>query len=224
MSSKPQPIDASLTDALTLFADRGTEKGLSKDVPAKVITYDRPTQTADLQPLIMVSKNGRLRAMPIARQVQVRWPAGSGWSIVGDLVKGDFGWIVPAAGDISAWKMQGTEVDPTAIPRKGKMSDVRFEPGSQPVSTPLASDAYKAGALVIRAAELLLGDSAAVKALALHLDAVNKDASAPALDFASWMTSVEAVAQAGGGVVAPLASAITKIGAVQATATKVKAI
>ncbi len=165
--SKPEVLDPTLPDALRLFADRGTEKGLAKDVPAKVLTYNRAAQTVDVQPLIMVSKNDTLRMLPIAVQVQVRWPAGSTWSIVGDLVAGDFGWIVPAAGDISAWKMQGTETNPTAIPRKGKMSDVRFEPGSQPISTPLAADAWKAGALVIRAAELLLGSSAAVDKVAL---------------------------------------------------------
>jgi hypothetical protein len=164
--SKPDPVDSTFKDVLELFSERGTENA-HKDVPAKVLAYDPTTQTVDVQPLIMVSKNGALRPLSIARQVQVRWPAGATWSVVGELVAGDFGWLVPAAGDISAWKMQGTEQDPTAIQRKDTMSDVRFEPGSQPVSTPLAADAYKAGALVIKAAELLLGDSAATDKVAL---------------------------------------------------------
>ena len=137
------------------------------DLPAKVVSYDAATQTVDAQPLVLLSTVQGLRPASIARQVQVRWPAGSTWSVVGDLVSGDYGWLRPAGADISAWKMQGAEGDPTAIPRSNSLSDVVFEPGSQPVSTPLPSDAYAAGSLVIKAASLLLGDATATAFVAL---------------------------------------------------------
>lgn len=160
------PVNKTFEDVLSLFGERATEKRM-KDVPAKVLTYNATAQTVDVQPLVLVRKNGVNRPLPIAQQVQVRWPAGSTWSIVGDLAPGDFGWLVPAGADISAWKMQGTEQDPTALQRTGKLGDVRFEPGSQPVSTPLAADAWKVGSLVIKAAQLLLGDSTATSFVAL---------------------------------------------------------
>ncbi len=170
--TKMESHDATFTDALALFAGHATEKGY-KDIPARVVAYDPVTQTVDAQPLIGVIKKDVLRPLPIARQVQVRWPAGSTWSIVGDLTPptpttGAFGWLRFAAGDISAWKMQGTTADPTAIPRRDALSDCVFEPGSQPVSAPLAADAWKAGALVLKAAQLLLGDATATDTVALN--------------------------------------------------------
>lgn len=224
MSSNPKitPIESSLRELLQLSARAFGPAG--GDLPAKVLSYNAATQTVDAQPVVLVPGVQGLKAAPIARQVQVRWPAGATWSIVGELVAGDFGWLRVAGADISTWKMQGTELDPLALERSGSGSDVVFEPGSQPVSVPLAADAYKAGALVVKAAELLLGDSTATKALALYGDAVNKDASSPPADFASWMASIEAIANAGlGGTVTPSAATITKLGYVDASATKVKA-
>lgn len=220
---KATPIDPGLRDLLRISQKTFGQAG--GDLPAKVLSYDAATQTVDAQPVVMVpNPQGGLKAAAIARQVQVRWPAGAKWSIVGELAAGDFGWLRVAGADISTWKMQGAEQDPLALERNGAPSDVVFEPGSQPVSVPLASDAYKAGALVIKAAELLLGSSAATLKVALDTDAVNKDATAPLTDFASWMASIELIANAGtGGTVTPAAATITKIGSVQSSATKVKA-
>ena len=159
--------EPTLEEMLLLYAKRaGAESGYG-DLPAKVIGYNAAQQTATVSPLVLVPKGGRLQAVPPVVDVQVRWPAGSTWSIVGELVAGDFGWLRFAGADISAWKMQGTESDPTARQRRSALSDCVFEPGSQPVSVPLAADAYAAGALVIKAASLLLGDSSATIFVAL---------------------------------------------------------
>lgn len=210
-------VDKSFEDVLKLYGDRSNEKILG-DIPAKVLKYDPATQTVEVLPLIGVVKNGVLRPVTILQQVQVRWPAGSTWSVAGDLVAGDFGWVVPAGGDISAWKMQGTEQDPTALPRKAKPSDVRFEPGSQPISTPLPSTAWKIGSLVIKAASLLLGDSSATLAAARHTDPVTFDNA-----MLTWMSQVETFINGiAPGTVAPLSSLIPYVGAVEATTTRVK--
>jgi len=177
---------------------------------------------------VLVPRNGTLRPVGILQQVQVRWPAGATWSIVGDLtpptaITGSFGWLRFAGADISAWKMQATEQDPTAIPRQGAKSDAYFEPGSQPVSVPLAADAYKAGALVIRAAQLLLGDSAATLAAAR-----DTDPTTPHAQVLLWMASVETLLNAAAGsppgppVVNPSYTTITAMGQIAATTTKVK--
>ena len=224
--SKADSIDATLPNVLEAFAERGVEK-VHRDIPGKVITYDAATQTADIQPMILIAKNDNLRPLAIARQVQVRWPAGSTWSIVGDLTPptpatGSYGWLRFAGGDISAWKMQGTESDLTAIPRKGALSDCVFEPGSQPIGIPLAADAWKAGALVIKAAELLLGSSTATDPVSLSsiIDAIVVTIAAAFdphvhADPASGVT---------GTPITPLLAAIS-IGPQPSTAaTKVKAI
>jgi hypothetical protein len=214
-----------LEEALLLYARRaGAEAGYG-DLPAKVISYNAAQQTATVQPVVLAPKGGRLQLVAPVLDVQVRWPAGSTWSVVGDLVAGDFGWLRVGGADISAWKMQATENDPTALQRRGALADSVFEPGSQPVSVPLASTAYAVGALVIKAASLLLGSSAAGLLVALDTDAVNKSGTGgPPVGFAGWCQEIETLATAGlGGVVTNPISTITQIGNVVSSATKVKA-
>lgn len=224
--AKATPIDPTLQDLLKLAGQAyGQQLG---DVPAKVETYNAATQTINCQPLVLLPTVHGLKPAPIVQQVQVRWPAGATWSIVGDLVKGDFGWLRPAGADISGWKMSAIEQDPTAIHRSQTLSDAVFEPGSQPISVPLAADAYKAGALVIKAAELLLGSSSATKTVALNFD--NCPATGPAATPSTmqyWMAQVETALNAlAVGSVFPLSAAFatTAIATITATATKVKAI
>ena len=165
-------LDPTLDDLLRLTAKVHGKEQTYTDLPAKVLTYDGLTQTVNVQILVLVPRNGKLRSVGSLQQLQVRWPAGATWSIVGDLTPatpttGTPGWVRFAGADISAWKMQGTERDPTALLRQGSKSDAYFEPGGQPISAPLDALAWKAGALVIRAAELLLGDSTATDKVAL---------------------------------------------------------
>jgi len=215
-------MDPVSTEGATTFGEllklvaktKGAEAGFG-DLPAKVIAYNAAQQTATVQPLVLVPRRDQLTTAAPCHDLQVRWPAGSTWSIVGDLVAGDFGWIRVAGADISAWRMQATELDPLALKRRNSLSDAVFEPGSQPVSVPLAADAYKAGALVIKAAELLLGDSTATKLVALAVDVVTE------LQFIR--DTVDAHSHAGHGVVPTvLFTALTAVGS--CAATKVKAI
>jgi hypothetical protein len=192
-------------------------------LPAKVLAYDRVKQMADCQVLVKVPVDNELTDPPPVHGAQVLWLSGGTWSIVGDLVPGDVGWLVPPGADTSRWARFGTERSAEVTPDAKSLADAFFIPGSRPASAPLPAAAYKAAALVIAAEALLLGSSAATKPIALHLDDVNKDATNPGFDFASWMASVETVAQAGGGVVSPSSNLISKIGAVQASSTKVKA-
>jgi len=219
-------IEPTLEDTLQLYAKRYGKEATFGDLPAKVLAYNPADQTANVQPLVLAYRNDRPQPVAILQQVQVRWPAGATWSIVGDLVAGDFGWIRFAGADISAWKMTGLELDPNADKRSGALSDCVFEPGSQPVSVPLAADAYKAGALVIKAAELLLGSSAAVLQIILDTDAVNKHSiPAPPSGFAEWMASVDAGLATIPYTTVPSASSVTRIGTAAANpATKVKGI
>ena len=220
-------ITPTLPDLLRrAFARAGS--GEYRDIPGKVIAYNAATQTADVQPLVLVPDDGELRPITPVQGIQVRWPAGSTWSIVGELLPGDFGWIVPAGADIAAWRQLGTEHSPTATTRKGDFSDARFEPGSQPVSTPLASDAYAAGSLVIKAANLLLGTSAATDFVALaslveaQLSAIETNLTALGSHTHAAGALLDSTAMPYTGVTAP--GPATSYSAGSVAATKVKAI
>jgi len=211
-------LDPTLDDLLRVASKRYSKEQSYTDIPGKVLAYNAATQTADVQPLVLVPRNEQLRPVGILRDVQVRWPAGSTWSIVGELTAGDFGWLRFAGADISAWKMQGTELDPTAIPRSGSVSDAIFEPGSQPVSVPLAADAYAAGALVVKAASLLLGDSTATDYVALAAKTLSE-----LENITDWATGhVHTGVLTGGGSTGAPATPPTAPASVAATKVKAK--
>lgn len=191
-------------------------------LPVEVVTYDAATQTVEVRPVIRIVTDGTADTLPTIPGVPVRWPASSTHSITFPLAVGDYGRVIPCGGDLGNWKKQGTKLALDVEHRRMDLGDCTFDPGLRPIPEALAAAAIDAVAGVL-AGVWKVGSSAAAKAVALHLDGVNKDTSIPGLSFANWMTSVEAVAQAGGGVVVPQSSAVTKIGTVQATAGKLKA-
>jgi hypothetical protein len=138
-------------------------------IPGRVITYDMARQVADVQPLVMVAVADELRLLPPIREVQVRWLSGAGWSLVGNLVAGDFGWIKPAGADISAWKASGSENSPSVSLRKQALADCYFDPGTRPLSSPLPASQYSASGPVLAGNPVILGDSTATDFVALAL-------------------------------------------------------
>jgi hypothetical protein len=145
-------------------------------VPATVISYDAATQRCDAKPLAQMAKDGSGEMTPLAvcRSVPVRWPSGAGWALTGPMAPGDIVWLRPAGCDISAWSQHGTADATGTTPRKGSLSDVIAEPGSRPVTDPLASSAYHAAAAVLSAALVLLGDSTATEFVALATKTVTE--------------------------------------------------
>lgn len=164
----------SLRDLLSV-ATLATAEGEHRDIPAKVISYTPGTQFVDVQPLVMVSGRNGLKPVAPIQGIQVRWPAGTGWSFTAPLVAGDPGWIRVGGADISAWKMRGIEQDPLAIPRSGSYSDSVFEPGSQPFNAPLGSEQWSlTNAVLYVAGVLLLGGSSATGFIALAAKVVTE--------------------------------------------------
>jgi len=190
-------------------------------VPAEVLTYDKATQVATCQILVKVPVAGELTDPPVVHAAQVLWICGANWSIVGDLSPGDAGWLLPAGADTSRWARFGTKRSADVTPRRRSMTDAIFIPGTRPVSSPLPAEAWAAAALVIRAATLLLGDSTATKAVALH-----GDVSTPSTTIAAWALMIEKAIVAAGGTIPPgtnFATTVADVGAIAATATRVKA-
>ena len=164
--------------------DRSAEMG---PIPSKVVAYDQATQTCDAQPLVMVPQGGELRAVPIIRQVQVAWPSGAGWSIVGPMAVGDLVWLIPAGADIGQWKVSAAPSSPAATTRRFHPSDMIAIPGSRPICAPLPSTAYDPYCLVLSCGHVKIGDSSATKPVVLNGDSVFGTT-----DFLVWLNGVEA--------------------------------
>jgi hypothetical protein len=152
-------------DLFGAYLSRATA-GDDDPLPAKVLAYDRVKQTADCQVLVKVPSDNELTDPPPVHGAQVLWLSGGTWSIVGDLVPGDPGWLVPPGADTSRWARFGTERSTEVTPDAKSLGDAFFIPGSRPASAPLPTAAYKAAALVLRGT-LYLGDSTATDFVAL---------------------------------------------------------
>lgn len=217
--------EPTLEDLLRTFIATETGGQLG-GMPGRVVKYTPATQRADVKPLIQMDTDGSgtLRVLPICRDVPVQWPSGAGWALTGPMAVGDTVWLQPAGGDIHQWLQNGTPDAATAAPRKNSLSDVVAVPGLRPATSPLTSAAYDAAAMVLWATLIKLGSSAATKAVGLHQDPVSIDTL-----VSVWMGQVEtfintlAGSPPGPPVITPLSSTFTQIGALQATATKVKA-
>lgn len=158
---------AGLEDLLEAAAERKLA-GEYGDLPARVVTYDDTLQKADVQPLVMLPRDGRLHLADLVRGIPVRWPSAAAGALTFPLVAGDVGWIRVAGAHIAAWKIRGLEADPSAHPRRGRLTDAVFEPGSRPRTNPLPSTSFDPTAAVLYAAVLLLlGDSTASDWVAL---------------------------------------------------------
>lgn len=85
-------------------------------LPAKVLTYDRATQTCKVQPsvrsLVPKGEDGwEQEDLPILQNVPVGWMRGGGASIQLELVQGDHVLLVFNESDISNWRQTGDTSD-----------------------------------------------------------------------------------------------------------------
>lgn len=158
--------DPEIDDLIEAIA-RGDRYAEAGPLPAQVTAYDPATQTCDAQPLVLVPGPDGLSAAPIARQVQVVWPSGATWSLVGPMAVGDLVWLVPCGADIGPWKASGAVMSPSATRRRMDPSDVVAIPGGRPLTTPLLSASYDATAAVLAGSQVKLGDSTATDFVAL---------------------------------------------------------
>lgn len=180
--------------------------------------------TVDVQPVVQLLYDDEYQVAPKMSAVPVAWQGGLSYRITWPIEVGSFVKLLPYGVDHGKWLASGAIGQRPKFGRVLSLSDAVAEPiPPWTAATPVPAASVAADGMVLFAPLLYLGDATAAKLVALDADAVNKDTAAPGADFASWMTSVEAVAQAGGGVVAPPSASITKIGAVVSTATKVKA-
>lgn len=97
-------------------------------LPARVVTYDRETNRAQVQPMIMVvtTDGSQISRAPIA-QVPVFQLGGGNMFINFKILPGDLGWILANDRDISLFLQSYSEARPNSF-RKNNFADSLFLP------------------------------------------------------------------------------------------------
>ena len=99
-----------------------------KMVPAKVVSYDRASNTATVQPMLMlVDMNENTRSRGQISELPVFSFGGGGFHINFPLKPGDLGWMIAADRDISLFMKNLEEARPTTL-RRHKFNDGWFIP------------------------------------------------------------------------------------------------
>ncbi len=193
-------------------------------LPAKVTVYNAAKQTCDAKPIVLIVIEGQARPLPVLRDIPIRYPAGSNWSLVGPLAPGDLVWLQPAGADISGWESSNAADALPVRQVRNSLSDLIAVPGGASPAAPLPATQYSsAGPVLFGQTAVFLGDSGATKVVALDTDTVHKS-NAPPDSLAVWMTQVEtAVNILAPGAITPLSTTFTQVGTITSTATKVKA-
>lgn len=97
-------------------------------LPAKVLSYDRASNRATVQPLIMVVTTDDITIQrPAVSSIPVLQYGGGGFMVSAPVKAGDFGWIKANDRDISLFLQGGDHSAPNTF-RKKSFSDAMFIP------------------------------------------------------------------------------------------------
>lgn len=127
--SKPPESDASLGAALREIFKKQMQ-AVDGMLPATVVSYDRASNTAVIQPSIDMTTTGGItvRRATFAR-IPVLALGGGGFCVSFPLQAGDTGWIEASDRDISLWQQAtGARNTPANTERLHSFSDGRFIP------------------------------------------------------------------------------------------------
>lgn len=125
--SKPPAASGNLGAILRWCFNKWLQK-VDAQLPAEIISYDRATNRARVQPLISVidTSGKRIGRAPIV-SVPVVALGGGGFFINFPLVKGSTGWIEASDRDISLY-LQSAQMSPPNTKRLHSFEDCRFLP------------------------------------------------------------------------------------------------
>ena len=141
-------------------------------MPGFIESYDAATQTATVRLNIRFKRieDGAIvhYDAPLLPNFPVAWTTAAAFSITFPLDVGDPGLVIFAERSLDEWKLSGPDdaLEP-AQARRHDLSDAIFIPQLRPTASALDSTAYASGAMVIRGAEIRLGDSAAANYAAM---------------------------------------------------------
>lgn len=134
--------------------------------PARVVTYDPATQTADLEPQIrrtLPTEDGDTDTedLPVIPNVPIQFPRGGGdtYAITWKLQADDFVWVHVCTVAIGNWRRTGEVSDPGDV-RTHSLGSCFAVPGAAPNSKTLDQANDSDHALVIEAPLIKLGKDA----------------------------------------------------------------
>lgn len=170
---------------------RGAVAQVHTSMPGVVVSYNRDTQLASVQPAIKAAyahpDTGERTpyALPVIANVPVAFPQGGGFSMAWDLVAGDEVLLCFCERSTDEWKTHGGAGHETQDARRHDLQDAIALPQLRSPSSPIEADGVAAGAVVLRCDDLRLGSSAAAEYVAL---ATLVDATFQALStvFGAW--------------------------------------
>jgi len=98
-------------------------------MPAAIVSYERATQKATVQPLLKRrTKNGEVLSWPVVTSVPCLFPRSGDFSLTFELKPEDSGLLICSQRSLDRWLVSGGEVDPQD-PRKHSFTDGIFIPG-----------------------------------------------------------------------------------------------
>lgn len=201
----------SLLSEMVVAASRAQTERVKTTFPGYVVSYNRTTQTADVQVIPRMRRRDpdtdevAYIRVPVIPNVPVVHAAGDGGSVVIDMAEGDAVVVEICDRSIDEWRATGNQDTEPQIPRRWDFTDAVAIPGGQPNAAPLPAAAYAAGALVVRGDDVRLGSSAATAAVALAPDVlVELQALATALNTFITLYNTAAATATSSGVPTPL--------------------
>jgi len=161
-------------------------------LPAKVISYNRTTNLAKVQPLIkMVTADGNTVSRATIAEIPVFQYAGGGFMVSFPIAAGDLGWIKANDRDISLYMASFNESAPNTLRRKS-FSDAMFFPDIMRGYSIAAEDA---GNLVIQYKDTttkiaMSGAKIKIASPTIELSATTIDLNAATVNITATTTNI----------------------------------
>lgn len=156
-------------------AARGAVAAINVALPATIVSYDRTTQKAVIRIVPCRRRRGGAGEVEVYRPpeipgVPVLFPGGGDLSITWPLAAGASGLAVFVDRSMDEWLSEGGVESEPQDPRRFDITDAVFIPGLRSFAEAVPAAGTDATATVLRAPMILLGSSAASKAVALDPD------------------------------------------------------
>lgn len=151
-----------------LEAGRAATAKVNVQLPATIVSYDSATQLATVKLVPRFRRRNRSQGNAVVTYdppditgVPVEFPGGGLFSITWPLAAGDSGLLTICDRSIDEWIDQGGTRTEPQDPRRHDLTDGVFRPGVRSPVEAIPAAGIDNSAMVIRAALLLLGSSAA---------------------------------------------------------------
>jgi hypothetical protein len=158
-----------LADAMAAVQGR-----IETAIPATVVSYDPARQVVSVKPTV----SGRYQdpetgalvpyPLPTVANVPVAFPSSAGFAITWPLSPGDTVLLVTASRSLDEWKSTGAAETVPLDTRRHDLTDCVAIPGLRPLTAPVGSTGWAAGALVLEGVEVRLGSSVATSPVVLQ--------------------------------------------------------